>query len=301
MTISLVKFAMRSSAVVLACLPAAALSHAQLTRSSQDSRVPVTWEIEMMNVELAVMTDAQRQGIDPKEENAFKAFYNPKAELDKKIQLGQAFLRKYPKSPLAEAVDAGLVNAYVAKQDWKNVYASADSALALKPDDVDVLTTLGWVIPHVYQADDPNGSAELDKAERCEKHAMEVMATMPKPVGVSEAEFAAMKGQKSAQAHSALGLVYFRREDYANSAKELEAIMQGNPNPDATDVYVLGLDLQKLQRYQEAADAFNRCAQLGSALEDTCKRNADLAKGQSAQSKLGSQSTIQEPKTSHFR
>lgn len=270
---------------MLACLPAAVLSHAQLSRSSQDSHVPVTWEIDMMNVELAVMTDAQRQGIDPKEENAFKAFYNPKAELDKKIQLGQAFLRKYPKSPLAEAVDAGLVNAYVANQDWKNVYASADSALALKPDDVDVLTTLGWVIPHVYQADDPNGSAELDKAERCEKHAMEVMATMPKPVGVSDAEFVAVKELKSAQAHSALGLVYFRREDYANSAKELEAIMQGESKPDATDVYVLGLDLQKLQRYQEAADAFNRCAQLGGALEDTCKRNADLAKGQSAQSK----------------
>jgi tetratricopeptide (TPR) repeat protein len=231
------------------------------------------------------MTDAQRRAIDRKEEDAFKAFYNQKDELDKKIQLGQAFLQRYPKSPLAEVVDARLVDAYVDKRDWKNVYASADSALALKPDDVDVLTTLGWVIPHVYQADDPNASAELDKAERCEKRAMDVMATMPKPSGLSDAEFAAVKGQKSAQAHSALGLVYFRRQDYANSAKELEAVMQGNPNADASDLYVFGLDLQKLQRYQEAADAFNRCAQPGSALADICKRNADLAKKQSAQSK----------------
>lgn len=234
---------------------------------------------------MRVMTDAQRQEIDRKEENAFKAFYNQKDELDKKIQLGQAFLQKYPKSPLAEVVDARLVNAYMAKEDWKNVYASADSALALKPDDVDVLTTVGWVIPHVYQADDPHGSAELDKAEAYEKHAMEVMATMPKPSGVSDAEFAAVKGQKSAQAHSALGLVYFRREDYANSAKELEAVMQGNLNADATDVYVLGMDLQNLQRYQEAVDAFNRCAQAGSPLEDTCKQKADAAKRHSGQSK----------------
>ncbi|MGH9495295.1 MAG: hypothetical protein ACRD3B_09880 [Candidatus Sulfotelmatobacter sp.] len=231
------------------------------------------------------MTDSQRKGIDRKEESAFKAFYNQKDELGKKIQLGQAFLQKYPKSSLAEVVDARLVNAYVAKQDWKNVYASADSALALKPDDVDVLTTVGWVIPHVYQPDDPDGAAELDKAETYEKHAMEVMATMPKPFGVSDAEFASVKGQKSAQAHSALGLVYFRRADYANSAKELEQAMQGNPSPDATDLYVFGVDLQKLQRYQEAADAFNRCAQAGSMLEETCKRNADLAERQSAQSK----------------
>jgi len=282
MRVSLLKFAIRSSAVVLACLPAAAPSQTQVTMTSQDT--PITWEIGYMDVELQLMTDAQRRGMDRKEEDAFKAFYNQK-ELDRKIQLGQAFLQKYPKSPLVEVVDARLVNAFVAKNDWKNVYASADSALALKPDDVDVLTMLGWVIPHVYQADDPNGSAELDKAEKCEKHAMEVMATMPKPYGVSEAEFAAVKRQKSAQAHSALGLVYFRREDYADSAKELEAVTQGNPNADATDVYVFGMDLQKLQRYQEAADAFNRCAQTGSALEDTCKLNADLARKQSAPSK----------------
>jgi tetratricopeptide (TPR) repeat protein len=283
MRLSLVKFAIGSSAVVLACLPAAAPSHAQVTRSSQDA--PVTWEIGYRDVEMQLMTDAERRGIDRKEENAFKAFYNQKDELDKKIQLGQAFLQKYPKSPLAEAVDAGLVNAYVAKQDWKSLYASADSALALKPDDVDVLTTLGWVIPHVYQAEDPNGSAELDKAEAYEKHAMEVMATMPKPFGVSDAEFAAAKAQKSAQAHSALGLVYYRREDYANSAKQLEQVLPGNPNPDATDLYVFGIDLQNLKRYPEAADAFNRCAQAGSALEDACKQKADVAKRQSAQSK----------------
>ena len=234
---------------------------------------------------MRVMTDAQGQEIDRKEENAFKAFYNQKDELDKKIELGQAFLQRYPKSPLAEAVDAGLVDAYVAKQDWKNVYASADRALALKSDDVDVLITVGWVIPHVYRPDDPNGAAELDKAERYEKHALEVMATMPKPSSLSDAQFAAAKAEKSAQTHSALGLVYYRREDYGNSAKELEQVMQGNPNSDATDLYVFGIDLQNLQRYPEAADAFSRCAQTGSPLEDTCKQKADAAKRQSAQSK----------------
>ncbi len=282
MRLSLVRFATRGLAVALACLPAAAPSHAQM--GGQEAS-PVTSGTDSMQTELHMLTDVQRQGVDRKEENAYKAFYNQKDELDKKIQLGQAFLQKYPKSPLAEAVDAGLVNAYVAKQDWKDVYASADSALALKPDDVDVLTTVGWVIPHVYQSDDPNGSAELDKAETYEKHAMEVMATMPKPSHLSDAQFAAAKAQKSAQAHSALGLVYYRREDFANSAKALEQAMQGNSDPDATDLYVFGMDLQNLKRYGEAADAFNRCAQAVGALQDACKQNADVAKRQSAQSK----------------
>ena len=284
MRLSPVKFGIRTMAVALACLPIAALSYAQMTSGGQQAG-PVTSGTDSMQTELHMLTDVQRQGIDRKEENAYKAFYNQKDELDKKIQLGQAFLQKYPKSPLAEAVDAGLVNAYVAKQDWKDVYASADSALALKPDDVDVLTTVGWVIPHVYQPTDPDASAELDKAETYAKHAMEVMATMPKPSHLSDAQFAAAKAQKSAQAHSALGLVYYRREDFANSAKELEQAMQGDPNPDATDLYVFGMDLQNLKRYGEAADAFNRCAQATGALEDACKQNADVAKRQSAQSK----------------
>jgi len=284
MRLSPVKFAIRSMAVALACLPVAALSYAQMSRGSQQAS-PVTSGTDSMQTELHMLTDVQKQGIDRKEENAYKAFYNEKDELAKKIQLGQAFLQKYPKSPLAEAVDAGLMNAYVEKQDWKDVYASADSALALKPDDVDVLTMVGWVIPHVYQPNDPDASAELDKAETYEKHAIEVMATMPKPSHLSDAQFAAAKAQKSAQAHSALGLVYYRREDFANSAKELEQAVQGDRSPDATDLYVFGIDLQNLKRYGEAADAFNRCAQATGALEDACKQNADVAKRQSAQSK----------------
>ncbi|HEY3937419.1 MAG TPA: tetratricopeptide repeat protein [Bryobacteraceae bacterium] len=284
MRLSPVKFALRGMAVALTCLPVAALSHAQMNGGGQQAS-PVMSGTDSMQTELHMLTDVQRQGTDRKEENAYKAFYNQKDELAKKIQLGQAFLQKYPKSPLAEAVDAGLMNAYVAKQDWKDVYASADSALALKPDDVDVLTTVGWVIPHVYQPDDPNASGELVKAETYEKHAIEVMATMPKPSHLSDAQFATAKAQKSAQAHSALGLVYYRREDFANSAKELEQAMQGETNPDATDLYVFGMDLQNLKRYGEAVDAFNRCAQATGGLEDACKQNADVAKRQSAQSK----------------
>ncbi|HEY6903409.1 MAG TPA: tetratricopeptide repeat protein [Candidatus Acidoferrales bacterium] len=284
MGLSPVKFVIGTMAIALACLSAVAPSRAQVNRGGQEAG-PVTSGTDSMQTELHMLTDVQRQGIDRKEENAYKAFYNQKDELDKKIQLGQAFLQKYPKSPLAEAVDAGLVNAYVAKQDWKSVYASADSALALKPDDVDVLTTVGWVIPHVYQPSDPDASAELDKAETYAKHALEVMATMPKPPHLSDAQFAVAKAQKSAQAHSALGLVYYRRDDFANSAKEMEQAMQGDPHPDATDLYVFGMDLQNLKRYGEAADAFNRCALATSALEDACKQNADVAKRQSAQSK----------------
>jgi tetratricopeptide (TPR) repeat protein len=170
------------------------------------------------------------------------------------------------------------MNVYYAKQDWKNVYACADSALALKPDDVDVLTTVGWVIPHFFHPDDPDADSQLDKAEKLEKHAIEVMPAMPKPSSLSDAQFAALKTQKTIQAHSALGLVYFRREDYDNSVKELQQSTKNNPNPDQTDLFVLGVDQQSLKHYAEAVDAFNQCAQIAGGMQDRCKQGADEAK-----------------------
>jgi hypothetical protein len=136
--------------------------------------VPRATSTDIQQTELHALTDVQRQPgvtIDPKEQSAYDAFYRVSAELpDKKIQLGGAFLAKYPKSIFTEAVDAGLVEAYYQKQDWKDFYVTADKALALKPNDVDVLATVGWVIPHVYDAHDDNADQQLAKAEACEKH-----------------------------------------------------------------------------------------------------------------------------------
>ncbi len=192
----------------------------------------------------------------------------------KKIQLGTNFLKKYPKSKLAERVDVGMMNVYDAQQDWKNTSLFADRALALEPDDVDVLTIIGWTIPHLYTSDDPSGDQELDKAEKYAEHAMDVLARMHKPVDMSDAQFATAKAKREFRAHSALGLVYFRRDDYERSAKELEQATNGNPVLDQTDLFVLGVDLQNLKRYAEAEASFTACGQIGGALQDECKQNA---------------------------
>jgi tetratricopeptide (TPR) repeat protein len=249
--------------------------------------VPRATSTDIQQTELHALTDVQRQPgvkIDPKEQSAYDTFYHVNSELpDKKIQLGSAFLAKYPTSIFTEAVDAGLVEAYYQKQDWKDFYATADKALALKPNDVDVLATVGWVIPHVYNPHDDNADQQLAKAEACEKHALELLGTMPKPTGLTDGQFNTSKAQKSIQAHSALGLVYFRREDYANSSAELQQSMQNNPRPDPTDLYVLGIDFQNLNKFSEAADVFGRCALAPGDLQDRCKQSADEAKRQAAQ------------------
>jgi tetratricopeptide (TPR) repeat protein len=251
--------------------------------------VPGATSTDMQQTELHELTDVQRQPgvkIDPKEQSAYDAFYHVNSELaDKKIQLGNAFLEKYPASIFAEAVNAGLVKAYYEKQDWKAFYSTADKALALRPDDVDVLTSVGWVIPHFFNPQDEDADQQLSKAESYEKRALQALGAMPKPARLTDAQFAASKAEKAIQAHSALGLVYFRRADYAGSAAEIQQSMQNNPNPDPTDLYVLGVDFRNLNKFSEAAEAFGRCAQDSGNLQDRCKQAADEAKAQIAQPK----------------
>jgi tetratricopeptide (TPR) repeat protein len=235
------------------------------------------------------MTDQLAYGnlgaqVERDQNKAFQVFLK-EPDPDKKIEKGREFLQKYPKSLLAEQVDSSLMDIYRTRADWKDEYQYADQALTLNPNDVDVLATVGWTIPHVYNPSDPDADQELDKAEKCAKHAIEVLSTLPKPPDMNDAQFAAAKAKRTFQAHSALGLVYFRRENYDDSAKELQLSMKGNPMQDQTDLYVLGVDLQNLNRFAEAADAFTGCSQLAGPLQAPCKQQAAAASAKAGTAK----------------
>lgn len=232
-----------------------------------------------MNDQLQFGTMGHQVARDQQE--AYEVFLKER-DAAKKIQRGREFLRRYPKSPFEEQVDAALMDTYRTQSDWKNEYDFGDQALTLNPNDVDVLATVGWTIPHVYQPSDPDAEQELDKAEKYAKHAIELLATMPKPHDLTDAEFGAAKAKRTYQAHSALGLTYFRRDDYGDSANELEQSTKGNLAPDQTDLYVLGMDLIHLSRFGEAADAFRGCGGIAGALQVPCQKNAAAADAQAA-------------------
>jgi len=255
----------------MACAPAA-LAQAPASGTPTAGQESVN----AMQNQLHYLTDVQRQSsVDPSEQNAYKKFYivSPQ-DPDQKIKLGTEFFKKYPTSPFTEGVDVGLTNAYLAKQDWQNFYAYANKSLALNPDEVDVLTTVGWVIPHQYDPNSAGAAQQLQTAETDEKHALDLLSKMTKPKSMSEQEFAAMRTQKTEQAHSALGLIYFRRGDYANSASELQQSTQAAASPDQTDLFVLGVDMQNLNRPSDAKAAFTRCGKIPGALQTRCQQSA---------------------------
>jgi hypothetical protein len=220
---------------------------------------------------------------DPEEEAAYKAFSDTKPEdADKRIQLGEQYVQKYPNGKYLDQVYQGLTTAEYSKQDFAKMYADADKTLAANPDDVTVLVLVGWVIPHNFDPNDLAAESRLDKGEKYEKHGLEVLAALPKPANMTDEQFAKVKAQGEAQAHSGLGLIYFRRQDYEQSIAELKKSTADPANQDPTDFYVMGVELTHLKRFSESADAFAKCAALPGGLQDRCKQMGADAKKQAA-------------------
>lgn len=211
--------------------------------------------------------------IDPAEEAGIKAF-NAATTDDAKIQAGEDFEQKFPNSRYIEGIQGTLVTLYYNKQDWAKFYPEADKALAKDPDNVPVLTLVGWVIPRVYDPKDPNEPAKLDQAEKDEKHALELITTMQKPAALTDDQFNQAKASAASQAHSGLGMTYFRKNDFQNSSTELESATTETADVDPADLYILGLDYQKLNRNSDAAAAYTKCAAIPGGLQDTCKKSA---------------------------
>ena len=213
------------------------------------------------------------------EESAYKVFSKLKPQdTDKRIQTGSAFIRKYPSSSFAEAVYSQLSLAEYQKQDFAEMERYADKALALNPNDVTVLVLTGWVIPHSSDI----SAARLDKAEGYEKHALDLLPTLPKPAGMTDQQMADAKAQYESQAHSGLGLVYYRRNNFAGAVSELRAATSGASSPDPTDYSVLGSSLASLSSFSDAAKAFKVCAGIAGAEQARCKQEGELAKKEAA-------------------
>lgn len=210
---------------------------------------------------------------NPMEKAAYVAFHKiAEYRSDEKLRLGDAFLEKYPTDRYSQAIYEEIAETCYSQKALARFYDYSDRGISLFPDDVYLLALTGWVIPHEFDVNASGARETLDKAESYEKHAIDLMGKMAKPQALTDAQFTEFKTEESVMAHSGLGLVYFRRKQFEISANELQQATSNAVRPDPTDFFVLGADLDNLGRFEEAADAFNRCARLGGSTRNNCKK-----------------------------
>jgi len=229
--------------------------------------------------------DAAAPPVSAEEEAAFKAFQAaPMSDAKQKIQLGEAFLQKYPETHYQSSVYAALAFAYVQDGQVQKMQEYGEKEIALVPNDVSTLALLAQTLPRTINSSTPQADAAqlLAKAEKYSKQAIEITPTLAKPANMTDEDFAAAKNQNLAMAHSGLGLVYIRRGRSAEAIPELDEAVKIDPKPDPVNYYLLGMADKSTSHFDDAIAAFNKCAAITGQMQNICKTQAEDAKKKSA-------------------
>jgi tetratricopeptide (TPR) repeat protein len=223
--------------------------------------------------------DSAPPPVSAEEDAAIQAFRAaPITDMAKKDQLGEDFLQKYPQSRYRPEVYSMLVRGYLSLGQMEKMETVGDKEIELNPNDAQTLAIVGSTLPRVMSASTPDPQKRLDKAEQYSKKALEVLPTIPKPADLSDADFLKAKDQTSALAYSGLGLVAFRRSKFAEAVANFEQAVKLDPIPDPVNFYLLGLSNEKTSHFDDAVNAFTKCAAVPGGLQATCKSGADEAK-----------------------
>jgi tetratricopeptide (TPR) repeat protein len=217
--------------------------------------------------------------VNAEEDAAIKAFRSaPITDMTKKDQLGEDFLQKYPQSRYRPEVYSMLVRGYLSQGQIEKMETVGDKEIELTPNDAQTLAIMGSTLPRVMNPSTPDPQKRLDKAEQYSKKALEILPTLVKPAELSDADFLKAKDQTSALAYSGLGLVAFRRSKFAEAIPNFEQAVKLEPIPDPVNFYLLALSNEKTSHFDDAVNAFTKCAAVPGGLQTTCKTGADEAK-----------------------
>ena len=219
--------------------------------------------------------------VNAEEDAAYKAFQTVNQnDAAKKIEVGEAFLLKYPESRFKSPVYGALAYAYLQTGNTQKMQEYGEKELTIVPNDVSTLALLGQTLPRSLHgsAASPEAVQTLAKAEQYSKQAIEITPTLQKPENLTDEAFLSAKNQTLAMAHSGLGLVYVRRGKNAEAIPELEQAVKIDPNPDPVNYYLLGMANKITSHFDDAIAAFNKCAAMNGPMQGTCKVQAEDAK-----------------------
>lgn len=227
--------------------------------------------------------DKNAPKVNKAEEAAYKAFYDARTGPPQtQIQLGEAFVMKFPMSHYLVGVYSQLTSAYYNTGNTDKMFEAGNKAIELAPDNANILGLMAMAMSRRINSKMPDAAAQYAKAEQYAKHAVELIPTMPKPDGMDDATFEKAKNVDLSMAHSALGLIDFQHQKYEDAVMELSMAVQLEDMPDPVDYYMLGNADVETSRFKDAMAAYDKCTALGGPLAQPCKTRGDDAKNKAA-------------------
>jgi tetratricopeptide (TPR) repeat protein len=228
-------------------------------------------------------TGQQQAAVSKQENKAIKAFRDaPATDADKKTQLGEDFIEKYPQSRYRAEVVSWLARTYLVKGQVDKLQAEGDKELSLTPGNPLSLAVLGSNLSRAVNANTPDLQKHLDQAELYCKKSLELVASAQKPAELSEEKFTQAKDETSGVAYSGLGVVAFRKGKYADAIPDMEQAVKLGGGKDPVDYYILGKSNEGASHFDAALAAFTKCAAMPGGMQSACQSSADEVKGRAA-------------------
>lgn len=217
--------------------------------------------------------------VDPAEEKAYKQFYDLKPDNPQGIVAsGQAFVQKYPSSKYLGSVYAKMTTAYQETGDDAKMFDAGQKALQVNPDNVDVLAIMAYSIPRRLDPNELGSDDKLNQAAGYAKHAMDLLAKLPKPADMTDDQFAAAKNSELASCHSGLGLVDYYQHNVPAMVTDLEQAVKLEATPDPSDQFLLGFAYAQAGRWTDSQTVLEKCSSATSPVQDRCKQILDQVK-----------------------
>jgi len=215
---------------------------------------------------------------------AYKEVYDARTgDPAHQIEVGEAFLAKYPMSVYAGAVYSELATAYLGTNQPEKMVNAGTKAVEINPDNVDVLPLLAWAIPRRVTAQTPDAAQQLAKAQDYAKHGIQLLTTMPKPEEMDDAAFTKAKNDKLAMCHDGIGVAEVKTGKYDAAIAELNQSVELSATPDPVDFYLLGVANQLSSHFTDAISSFTKCSTAGP-LQAQCKSGLEDARKKSQNS-----------------
>jgi tetratricopeptide (TPR) repeat protein len=147
----------------------------------------------------------------------------------------EAFLTQYPNSVMKEDALDQLMSAYTKAGNQAKVLETAQRLLQANPNNLRALALITYT--KRIGAKTPQDLA--DAAQYAEK-GLQALPTVPKPDGMSDADFQKLKAQTSVIFNGAVGMNAYQNKDNAKAQQYLRAAVDADPT-DVNNIYPLAL------------------------------------------------------------
>jgi tetratricopeptide (TPR) repeat protein len=214
-------------------LVAIALTFAGIASGQQPTTQPQTQPAAPAQTQPAASQPQPQQKKEIKDPAEYNAYVGAVQQTDAaaKISGVEAFLAQYPNSVMKEDALDVLMKAYQGTGNLAKVVDTANRLLAANPNNVDGLVLLAY---------NERAAQKWADARQHAERGLQALSIMPKPDGMSDADFEKQKIQLGGVLNSVAGFSALQLKDNAASEKYLRAAVEANPN-NVDDVYPLAL------------------------------------------------------------